>query len=146
VLRNRIVAALRASTSASEVKEHAIQAVTAHIAYATASPIEIAAALAHLAHDGRSVFKESTVEDVMSLVEKYTKSSPDIPAPEARKVRKRKRSEVVVAITGTTGGLGSHLLDECLRHPNIVRVYALNRRRDSGPQAYERQEQSFCKR
>lgn len=37
----------------------------------------------------------------------------------------------VVAVTGTTGGLGAHILDTLLKDPRVSHVYCLNRSKDS---------------
>ncbi|KAJ5708202.1 NRPS-like enzyme [Penicillium malachiteum] len=50
--------------------------------------------------------------------------------------------ELIVAITGTTGELGSYLLHNLLRDPSISRIYCLNRSDD----AAERQITSFEKK
>ena len=41
-------------------------------------------------------------------------------------------SEHVVLLTGSTGALGSHLLDSLLSNTDVAHVYCLNRRKDSG--------------
>ncbi|KAJ7619690.1 hypothetical protein FB45DRAFT_931421 [Roridomyces roridus] len=50
-----------------------------------------------------------------------------------------------VLVTGTTGALGSHLLADLLSHPEVVRVYALNRRGSTGVDVRERQVAAFAK-
>jgi nucleoside-diphosphate-sugar epimerase len=42
-------------------------------------------------------------------------------------MRRPNDQKLVIVITGTTGGLGSHLLERCLADPHVERVYALNR-------------------
>jgi nucleoside-diphosphate-sugar epimerase len=45
-------------------------------------------------------------------------------------------------ITGTTGGLGSHLLERFLRDPKVERVYALNRS-PAGRSLADKQREAF---
>ncbi|KAI0050783.1 acetyl-CoA synthetase-like protein [Auriscalpium vulgare] len=59
------------------------------------------------------------------LVEKYTANFPHrSPNPDARIPS---AVDEVVLITGTTGRLGSQLLAQLLRKPNVTRVFAVNR-------------------
>ncbi|CAK5265509.1 unnamed protein product [Mycena citricolor] len=51
----------------------------------------------------------------------------------------------VVLLTGSTGGLGSHLLEILLKHPSIRRVYALNRYSSRATSA-SRQSAAFLER
>ncbi|KAG8978199.1 hypothetical protein FRB94_004592 [Tulasnella sp. JGI-2019a] len=76
---------------------------------------------------------EGAVQDQTSLriramghaVQRYTKDLPahtpdaSYPAP--------KDDEEVVVLTGSTGGLGSHLLAQLIEMRSVMRVYALNR-------------------
>ncbi len=53
-------------------------------------------------------------------------------------------NEVVVLLTGTTGGLGSALLVKLIESPGVSRVYALNRK--SGSNILLRQKEAFAMR
>ncbi len=53
-------------------------------------------------------------------------------------------NEVVILLTGTTGGLGSALLVKLIESPGVSRVYALNRK--SGSDILCRQEEAFAMR
>lgn len=61
------------------------------------------------------------------LVEKYTQ---DLPASVPNKPGPAEKGQVII-ITGTTGALGSYLLDFALKSPNIMKVICFNRGFDS---------------
>lgn len=81
---------------------------------------------------------EDKVEDVQAtlkhITNKYTASLPKI-EHKALQVP----SQFNIILTGSTGSLGSYLLDVLLSEPSIKKVYCLNRSSD----AFERQRSSF---
>jgi thioester reductase-like protein len=62
----------------------------------------------------------------------------DLPSP-TKAIFTRERTGDILLITGTTGGLGCHLLQDAFNNPNTVRIFALNRQQASG--LLERQRQ-----
>ncbi|QMW25955.1 hypothetical protein G4B84_001200 [Aspergillus flavus NRRL3357] len=81
---------------------------------------------------------EDKVEDVQAtlkhITNKYTASLPKI---EHKALQVPSQSNII--LTGSTGSLGSYLLDVLLSEPSIQKVYCLNRSSD----AFERQRSSF---
>ncbi|GMG00640.1 unnamed protein product [Aspergillus oryzae] len=81
---------------------------------------------------------EDKVEDVQAtlkhITNKYTASLPKI---EHKALQVPSQSNII--LTGSTGSLGSYLLDVLLSEPSIKKVYCLNRSSD----ALERQRSSF---
>ena len=76
-------------------------------------------------------------EKMSALVEKYT-----ISLPQRTLVQKKLRAAAeVIALTGSTGSLGFHLLQKMIEDPTISRVYCLDRVVD----AQQRFEQKFKK-
>ncbi|CAK7224033.1 putative NRPS-like protein biosynthetic cluster [Sporothrix bragantina] len=71
------------------------------------------------------------VKAMEDLVAKYTADLP--------KVNARRAASLAVAITGTTGSLGTHMLERFLNDPAVTKVYCLNRSDD----AQARQEAGF---
>lgn len=79
--------------------------------------------------------EELQTRRLQALLDRYTTNFPARPAA----LRKRAEGQDVVFVTGTTGGLGSHLLQHLLEDATVGRVYAFNR-----PSAtLERQQQTF---
>ncbi|EIN05387.1 acetyl-CoA synthetase-like protein [Punctularia strigosozonata HHB-11173 SS5] len=78
----------------------------------------------------------SKKEQLLALVEKYTK---DFPARKSEGLPSTARDGHVVILTGTTGGLGSALLDALFSSTSVRKVYALNRRSTKGRSLEERQ-------
>ncbi|GAB1525258.1 hypothetical protein RhiTH_008416 [Rhizoctonia solani] len=60
---------------------------------------------------------------IHAMIEKY---KADWPTQEARNIQPVKKERVVV--TGTTGGLGSHLLAQLLENEKVEKVWAMNRK------------------
>jgi FlaA1/EpsC-like NDP-sugar epimerase len=52
----------------------------------------------------------------------------------------------VVLLTGSTGGLGSHLLELLASHPSVHKIYALNRTGRVGTTVESRQRLAFTER
>ncbi|KAF9000304.1 hypothetical protein BDQ17DRAFT_1427303 [Cyathus striatus] len=83
---------------------------------------------------------KSKVDIIEDMVAKY---STDLDKPIWQKTTSNlTKGGHVVLITGTTGNLGSQILEQLLRNEQIERVYALNRRSRSGS-AFTRTEQKF---
>ncbi|KAG8704771.1 hypothetical protein FRC09_003330, partial [Ceratobasidium sp. 395] len=75
------------------------------------------------------------------MIKKYSCNSPSITPLEFRS--HRLLSERVV-LTGTTGGLGSHILAQLLANDRVERVWALNRRSSvAGKSLRQRQHEAF---
>ncbi|KAI1364341.1 hypothetical protein F5Y08DRAFT_217449 [Xylaria arbuscula] len=69
------------------------------------------------------------------LYEKYTKDL--VPGKAGRPVAPSQ--EQIVVLTGSTGGLGSYLLDQLIRNPTVKSVVCLNRAKDGGARQQEKQ-------
>lgn len=77
-------------------------------------------------HDTASGDKHQELRSMEALVEKYTgdlkQGSKDKPAPNDE--------DQILLITGTTGGLGSYMLETALANPRVKKVICLNRAQD----------------
>ncbi|EJD42005.1 acetyl-CoA synthetase-like protein [Auricularia subglabra TFB-10046 SS5] len=78
-----------------------------------------------------STFKE-TMEDpdtpaIEAMLAKYTQSFPEHVSSSSQ-ITTGKHHGSAVLVTGTTGGLGTHMLAQLLERKDVWRVYALNRR------------------
>lgn len=131
-LRNSIVAGLRV-----DHKDVAAR-IPSDFVFKNPSIVLLASALRAEASSTYSLEfnpEASQVEAMKAAIRKYTHTlpihvpDPTYPAPNA--------SEEVVVLTGTTGGLGSHLLAQLIDTKTVARVYALNRK--SGKPLWERQ-------
>ncbi|KEP48049.1 putative acetyl-CoA synthetase-like protein [Rhizoctonia solani 123E] len=76
------------------------------------------------------------LQNILAMIQKY---DSDWPRQEARSVRPVQKERVVV--TGTTGGLGSHLLAQLLESDRVEKVWAMNRKSSKGNR--EREVASF---
>ncbi|KAF2665440.1 acetyl-CoA synthetase-like protein [Microthyrium microscopicum] len=72
-------------------------------------------------HEDPSIEMKSLIERHSNFVDHYHA------AQDSLKVSKRD----TVILTGSTGGVGSYVLDELLRDPKVKRVYCLNRSKDA---------------
>ncbi len=88
------------------------------------------------AADGETGLEPSRVAQMASLVKEFTQ---DLPQNSPRKDTSPNRSKINVALTGSTGSLGTHLLRTLLDDPTISKIYCLNR----SPNAQEKQSKSF---
>ncbi|KAJ7052222.1 putative aminoadipate reductase [Mycena amicta] len=132
-LRHRIFAALRTD----KTKVSIAQTIPPNLIYAHPSIQRLASAI-----EGLIVGHASADADPRALVEamiaKYSKGL-DLSAPRVQ--RAPSNGGAVILLTGSTGGLGSHILDLLLRHSSLERVYAFNR--PSRTPISQRQEAAF---
>lgn len=75
-------------------------------------------------------------EKIDRMVRKYTQ---DMSHPKESLARPQQAGKYVVILTGSTGSLGTHMLEQLLNNPRVEKVYCLNRSAD----AEERQKASF---
>ncbi|KAJ6487165.1 putative aminoadipate reductase [Mycena vitilis] len=138
-LRLRIVAALK--NSADDKAKAAAQRIPQNFVYIHPSIGELASAIAMLVHgeaDSPDVGKAAIIE---KMIAKYS--------GEFREVEIHERSssdEIVVLLTGSTGGLGSHMLHILLNLASVERVYAFNRKGPGKVSCSERQRGAFADR
>lgn len=85
-------------------------------------------ALGHSEHDRASEGVQTRIASMASLVAKHISAFP-----------RRSSRKLCVAVSGTTGSLGSYILEALLRDNNIHKIYCLNRSSD----APNRQQQIF---
>lgn len=91
---------------------------------------------AYFAGNAPAQREESDEEKMQRLYELYTENLPI----SARDAQPKPTDSSVFLITGSTGSLGSYILDALHRNPRIRRIYCLNR----GPGSFERQQKSLA--
>ncbi|KAF7341016.1 Acetyl-CoA synthetase-like protein [Mycena sanguinolenta] len=121
-LRHRIVGALRKS-SAHEAS--AAQKITQNFVYVHPTIEDLASAIAAVVR-GVNVSLNNAKDAVEEMIAKYSAGFEIPVSPHGKSVASSTQGQVVL-LTGSTGGLGSHILEILLRHPAIERVYAFNR-------------------
>ncbi|KAJ7696821.1 acetyl-CoA synthetase-like protein [Mycena rosella] len=138
-LRHRIVAALK--NHGDEAATAASQKIPQNFVYAHPSIEELASAvIGLLVSDGSNssdVGKKAAIE---KMITKYSQGF-DEPIVQHGPVSS---SGAVVLLTGSTGGLGSHILEMLLNLASVERVYAFNRR--GRTPLSERQTEAFVDR
>lgn len=118
----KVLASLRASFQTGGDGDYA--AVTAGLIYSNPNIDKLSRALDHILRPVAGSQDVSTTEHIMSqLLEKYKSNLPERP-PSKLNIPAAGAS---VIVTGTTGSLGSYLLDTLLSNASIRRVYCLNR-------------------
>ncbi|KAL1792436.1 hypothetical protein ACET3X_008943 [Alternaria dauci] len=114
--------------------------VTASTVYSNPTVKQLAAVLSesvvesHVQHAAPPTREEK----ISAMVRKYTRN---MVRPESMHSVPNQPSKQTVILTGSTGSLGSHILEQLLRNPDVERVYCLNR----SDNAETRQKDSFSK-
>ncbi|KAJ7045248.1 putative aminoadipate reductase [Mycena alexandri] len=137
-LRHRIVGALKASPD-NQVKA-ATHKISQNFVYEHPTLEELARAISELVHantDGKSGGKKAIVEE---MIAKYSEGFDEAVINREPAVA----GGTVVLLTGSTGGIGSHILEILLRLPSVECVYAFNRAGRTS--VAERQTQAFVER
>ncbi|KAF7341008.1 Acetyl-CoA synthetase-like protein [Mycena sanguinolenta] len=121
-LRHRIVGALRNSSAQAT---SAAREIAQNFVYAHPTIEDLANALAAAVRGDTNISLNNAKVAVENMIAKY---SEGFEAPLRVNHKRRAPSTTqVVLLTGSTGGLGSHILEILLSRPAIERVYAFNR-------------------
>ena len=118
--RNRIITALRSDTQTRDAAQH----VSQNFVFEHPTVHALAEAIVSIIH-GAASGKASVEEAITAMVDKYT---ADLPTPnDAAKRNEPLSQDLVVLMTGSTGGVGSHILATLLENVQVKKVYTLNR-------------------
>ncbi|KAF8215565.1 acetyl-CoA synthetase-like protein [Mycena galopus ATCC 62051] len=134
-LRHRIVGALRNSDHTATA-----QNIPQNFVYAHPTIEGLADAIAALVH-GDIACADDAKAIVESMIKKYSAGFDTTNLHDKSVVSSNGK---IVLLTGSTGGLGSHILETLLALPSIQRVYAFNR--GGGIPISERQREAFVDR
>ncbi|KAF7340998.1 Acetyl-CoA synthetase-like protein [Mycena sanguinolenta] len=138
-LRHRIMSALKTSGD-----NQAAQNISLNFIYAHPTIEELASAIITLVNGVVIGLAQNTQADVVEkMIEKYSVGL-EVPLNCPEKIEISSSDDAVVLLTGSTGGLGSHILEILLALPSIDRVYACNRKGKMS--VLERQKGAFVDR
>ncbi|RYN15583.1 hypothetical protein AA0121_g10488 [Alternaria tenuissima] len=114
--------------------------VTASTVYSNPTVKQLAAALSHSASKSnvQHAPPPTREEKLSAMVRKYTRT---MVRPKNMNGLPNRPTKQTVILTGSTGSLGSHILEQLLRNPDVEKVYCLNR----SDNAETRQKESFTK-
>lgn len=96
--------------------------------YSNATVATLAAALKDTSGTRPSVSGEAAM---LQTLERFTKQ---LPPKNAKQLQPKTLDGLVVILTGSTGSLGSYLLDTLATSKNVKKIYCLNRRADADQQ------------
>ncbi|KAF7973245.1 hypothetical protein HWV62_15753 [Athelia sp. TMB] len=117
-LRNRIMGALRSSSDPQVTQ--AVQKISQNVVFSNPTIKQLSAHIAQLV-SGDEAGPISAIAAIEQMIEKYSTGLTEV----------RKSTDTpgapVVLLTGSTGGLGSCMLQELLQDGRVERVYAYNR-------------------
>ena len=128
----------------SQVASRDLSWLSTSIIYANPSIDQLATFIADFLNSGlvpdqkTNAAHQNRVEKMSALVDRYTTSLPQRNLPQ----RQKGVAAGIIALTGSTGSLGSHLLQRLIEDPTISKVYCLDREVD----ALQRMEQKYNKR
>ena len=106
----------------SEAPEHA-RNVVASLIYSNPTIKQLAVALRGLTHSQGFSREALHARKMEETLEKYSKDIPQA-------VYTRESDNITVVLTGSTGSLGSYLIDVLISNPSVSKIYALNRATD----------------
>lgn len=120
-LRNRIMGTLRSSSDPRAPK--AVQKVTQNVFFSHPTIRQLSAHVAQLV-SGAHAGPASATLAIEKMIEKYSVGLADAPK---QILEAAAATAPVVLLTGSTGGLGSYMLESLLKDPSVERVYTYNR-------------------
>jgi thioester reductase-like protein len=138
-LRNRIIGALRSSSDANA--HEAAAGVTQNIVFSFPTIKQLAAHISVLVLHGGAVDVASAAsakDAINEMIDKYSAGLGDLVPSSGQSA-----AGAVVLLTGSTGGLGSHLLESLLSNTAVRKVYAYNRSSKASMTMLERQKDAF---
>jgi hypothetical protein len=144
-LRNRIIGALRSSSDANAQK--AAFGVTQDLVFAFPTIKQLATHIAVLVLHGNAVSVASVTaakpaaDVIIKMIDKYSVGLGDLVVSNVQSA-----AGAVVLLTGSTGGLGSHLLESLLSNADVRKVYAYNRSSKTSASIFDRQKDAFVDR
>ena len=117
---------LRAQVKAENVAVP-VEKITPTLIYSNPTASQLAKALRSLAHEpfDHASQEKGRLRAMGEALDKYSANLPQHTASQPPK-----QDKLVVILTGSTGSLGSYLLDALLSSPIVSHIYCLNRSRD----------------
>ncbi|KZP33066.1 putative nonribosomal peptide synthetase [Athelia psychrophila] len=137
-LRNRIASALRNSSDPDVTK--AAGGISQNFIFAHPSIRDLAFQISDLVTGGSSASTHSAVAAIESMIEKYSAGLRERVVAHSTPTL----TCAVVLLTGSTGALGSYLLESLLNDPRVKKVYAYNRPGRSTATIQARQRDAFA--
>ncbi len=109
-----------------------MHAIALSTVYTNPSILTLTAAISHLLdqqHTSKASQEQARVKERNDMVKEYKGLIDSRLLPKSNFLSKQEQE--VVILTGSTGTLGSYLLDALLRNPIVAHIYCLNRAKDS---------------
>ncbi|KAF7979760.1 hypothetical protein HWV62_41154 [Athelia sp. TMB] len=119
-LRNRIISTLQNSTKMDV--SNAAKEITQNFVFANPKITQLATRIEEFVTGNSVGALADALATVEAMIDQYS-IGLDAPVASASSIE----STFVVLLTGTTGGLGSFLLESLLKEPCVTKVYAFNR-------------------
>ncbi|KAF6798187.1 male sterility protein [Colletotrichum sojae] len=129
-----IITAARLVSASLRVTDKAYAGATieARDMYANASPVQLANhILQNITQASANTEAKSDGPNVQAMKNMYERLSQNLVHASPGRPEARKDQQTVI-LTGSTGNMGSYLLDQLVRNPHVKKVICLNRSQDGG--------------
>ena len=126
---------LQALTLVRKLRQSMAVPVPISTVYTNPSIVTLTAAILSLLdqdHISKTSHEQARIKERNDMIQVYRKMVEELLTPKANIESNlyRKQDQEFVILTGSTGTLGSYILDAMLRIPNVAHVYCLNRADD----------------
>ncbi|KAG2047412.1 putative aminoadipate reductase [Suillus hirtellus] len=140
-LKNRIIGSLR-SSSDRDLQASASR-IDQNVVFSSPSIRQLAKKVINAVLQRNGTDTVDVKADIENMIERYSVGlGNSVTKPNTTPVNGCSQSDHVVALTGSTGGLGSYLLADLLQREDVSVVYAFNRP-SKGASIQQRQKDSF---
>ncbi|KAI9750497.1 MAG: Transmembrane osmosensor [Chaenotheca gracillima] len=130
ILAFRVVRCLRSAAEKYGISEEKKSIFVPQLVYANPTLNQLSNAFSSLLHKTEDSPNNLVQIQTQNMKDYYTRYTANLPNS-ARKRRDRiQRDGDTVILTGSTGSLGSYLLDSLVRRDNVKKIYCLNRAED----------------
>ena len=137
LLALRVAKCLRSALEKYDVDGAKKSALTPKFIFTNPTINQLSTAFYNLLHQVTNGFDNPVETQIQKMKELRTKYAADLPDSSGRRRDKTSGDGSTVILTGSTGSLGSYLLESLIRQQNVNKVYCLNRVADGAKKQIE---------
>ena len=127
VLTIRVARCLRSAAEKYGIDEEKKSAFTPKLIYVNPTVNQLSAAFFNLVHNLKDSSDNIVEKQAQAMTRFHAKYTADLPQSPQKRSGQIPRDGTTVILTGSTGSLGSYLLEVLVNQKNVKKIYCLNR-------------------
>ncbi|KAL8707220.1 MAG: hypothetical protein Q9220_007714 [cf. Caloplaca sp. 1 TL-2023] len=109
----------------------AARGVSTRLIYSNPTISQLATAVQDLFHSHGDIHEDHESTRIAAMEKMVEEFSSGLPAPNTTSDKKGEDGDLTIVLTGSTGSLGSYILDDLLSRPEVKKIICLNRSSDA---------------